>query len=113
MKSSPAAPKSTRTCTRWASSWPTGLARDREAAGVPAIVRSLGPIVSFFLLTEPGHPRLNSYRDVRRHCDFANYIEFQHFMQRAGVYFHPNQFETMFLSTAHTANDIAARAGTI
>ena len=27
-------------------------------------------------------------------------------MQRRGVYFHPNQFETMFLSTAHTAADI-------
>ena len=29
-------------------------------------------------------------------------------MQRTGVYFHPNQFEPMFLSTAHTRADIEA-----
>jgi glutamate-1-semialdehyde aminotransferase len=29
-------------------------------------------------------------------------------MQRAGVYFHPNLFEPMFLSMAHTSEDIAA-----
>jgi glutamate-1-semialdehyde 2,1-aminomutase len=28
-------------------------------------------------------------------------------MQRRGVYFHPNQFETMFLSTTHTENHIS------
>ena len=27
-------------------------------------------------------------------------------MQNSGVYFHPNQFEPMFLSTAHTSEDI-------
>ena len=43
---------------------------------------------------------------MRRHCDFERYIELQHYMQRAGVYFHPNQFEPMFLSTAHTPADI-------
>jgi glutamate-1-semialdehyde 2,1-aminomutase len=52
-------------------------------------------------------PRLTEYRSVRRYCDFDKYIEFQHAVQRLGVYFHPNQFEPMFLSTAHTSDLIA------
>ena len=63
------------------------------------------------MLTKTEVPELANYRDVRRHCDFERYIELQHYMQRAGVYFHPNQFEPMFLSTAHTPADIATRAG--
>jgi len=30
----------------------------------------------------------------------------QHALQQSGVYFHPNMFEPMFLSTAHTYDDI-------
>ncbi len=73
--------------------------------GVPHLVQSVGPIVSLFL-THSEPDKLASYRDVRRHCDGEKYIALQHAMQRRGVYFHPNQFETMFLSTAHTAEDI-------
>jgi glutamate-1-semialdehyde 2,1-aminomutase len=43
---------------------------------------------------------------VRRNCDFERYIRLQHCLQRAGVYFHPNQFEMMFLSTAHGGEHI-------
>ena len=57
-------------------------------------------------LTDGKTEKLTAYRDVRRHCDIEKYIVLQHAMQRRGVYFHPNQFETMFLSTAHTAADI-------
>jgi glutamate-1-semialdehyde 2,1-aminomutase len=73
--------------------------------GVPHVVQSVGPIVSLFL-TDGKIEKLRAYRDVRRHCDIEKYIVFQHVMQRRGVYFHPNQFETMFLSTAHTMADI-------
>ena len=50
--------------------------------------------------------QLTNYRDVRKHGDFEKYITFQRQMQRSGVYFHPNMFESMFLSTAHTSRDI-------
>jgi glutamate-1-semialdehyde 2,1-aminomutase len=82
-----------------------GLEEIMTRLEVPHLVRNVGPIVSLFLLNRPVR-KLNNYRDVRRNCDFPKYIEFQHRMQRAGVYFHPNQFETMFLSTAHTVDDI-------
>jgi glutamate-1-semialdehyde aminotransferase len=43
---------------------------------------------------------------VRRYCDADKYIRFQHQLQRTGVYFHPNQFEPLFFSTAHTLDDV-------
>jgi glutamate-1-semialdehyde 2,1-aminomutase len=74
--------------------------------GVPHQVSHIGPLLAL-MLTKTDVPTLASYRDVRQHCDFERYIELQHFMQRSGVYFHPNQFEPMFLSTAHQPADIA------
>lgn len=74
--------------------------------GIPHKVHHLGPLVSVLLTTEDVEDLYN-YRDVRRHCDFEGYIAWQHYLQRAGVYFHPNQFEPMFLSTAHTREDVA------
>ncbi len=62
-------------------------------------------MISIFL-TDGEVDSLNNYREVRQHCDFAKYIRMQHLMQHAGGYFHPNQFEPMFLSAAHTSDDI-------
>ena len=74
---------------------------------VPHQIHHVGPLVSV-LLTFEHVDRLSNYRDVRRHCNFERFIEWQHHVQRSGVYFHPNQFEPMFLSTAHTSDDILA-----
>ena len=73
---------------------------------VPHVVQHVGPLLSMFL-TSGEVNKLTNYRDVRKHCDFEGYIELQHKMQRSGVYFHPNQFEPMFLSTSHQSSDIA------
>ncbi len=73
---------------------------------VPHHVVHIGSLFAI-LLTKEEVPTPANYREVRQHCDFERYIEFQHHMQRSGVYFHPNQFEPMFFSTAHTAADIA------
>jgi glutamate-1-semialdehyde 2,1-aminomutase len=73
---------------------------------VPHHVHHVGALISL-LLTNEDVDELANYRDVRRHCDFERYIAWQHSLQKAGVYFHPNQFEPMFLSTAHTPEDIS------
>jgi glutamate-1-semialdehyde 2,1-aminomutase len=73
--------------------------------GVPHQVYHVGSLLAV-MLTKEDVDEIANYRDVRRHCDFDRYIQFQHHMQRTGVYFHPNQFETMFLSTAHAPEDI-------
>ncbi len=82
-----------------------GLHEILERLGVPHLVQHVGPLLSLFLTREPVE-KLSEYRDVRRACDFEKFIELQHAMQRLGVYFHPNQFEPMFPSTAHTSADI-------
>ena len=87
---------------------------DRLAAGfheilsrlnVPHHVHHIGTLLAVLLTTDEVN-ELADYRDIRRHCDFERYIALQHAMQRRGVYFHPNQFEPMFLSTAHSLDDI-------
>jgi len=75
--------------------------------GVPHQVQYVGPMISMLLTHGDVGPLVN-YRDVRRFCDFDKFIGFQHQLQQSGVYFHPNQFEPMFLSTAHTHEDIAS-----
>lgn len=84
----------------------SGFHEIMERLGIPHLVQHVGPLLSLFLTTEPVES-LKNYREVRQFCDFEGYIQFQHEMQRNGVYFHPNEFEPMFLSTAHTEQDIA------
>jgi glutamate-1-semialdehyde 2,1-aminomutase len=67
---------------------------------IPHLVQHVGPMISLFLTTRAVE-KFTDYRAVRRYCDFDRYIRLQHELQRRGVYFHPNQFEPMFLSTAH------------
>jgi glutamate-1-semialdehyde 2,1-aminomutase len=74
--------------------------------GIPHQVHQIGPMVSMMLTRRDVGP-ITNYRDMRRHGDMDKYIRFQHQMQRSGVYFHPNQFEPLFFSTAHTRQDIA------
>lgn len=84
-----------------------GLREIVDRLGVPAVAQNVGPMISLFL-THDEVDGIADYRDVRRHCDFEKFIEFQHHAQRLGVYFHPNLFEPMYLSTAHTRDDIAS-----
>lgn len=91
---------------RAADEFAAGLREILDRRGVPHLVQYVGPMLSLFMLREPVD-NLAEYRDVRRHCDFDKFIELQHAMQRRGVYFHPNQFEPMFLSTCHTSADLA------
>jgi len=76
-------------------------------AGIAHVMQHVGPMLSLFLMRDGVH-ELREYRDVREHCDFDRFITLQHAMQRSGVYFHPNQFEPMFLSAAHGPEDIDA-----
>jgi glutamate-1-semialdehyde 2,1-aminomutase len=82
-----------------------GASRILSGAGIPHITQHVGPMISIFL-TDGRVESLNDYREVRQHCDFAKYIRLQHLMQRSGVYFHPNQFEPLFLCVAHSSEDL-------
>lgn len=83
----------------------SGLREILARLDVPHVVQQVGPLLSLFITREPVE-KLTEYRDVCRHCNFEKFIELQHAMQRRGVYIHPNQFEPIFPSTAHTLRDI-------
>jgi glutamate-1-semialdehyde 2,1-aminomutase len=83
-----------------------GASRILSRAGIPHVTQHVGPMISIFL-TDGQIEAFTNYRDVRQHCDFAKYIRLQHLMQRSGVYFHPNQFEPLFLCVAHSSEDLA------
>jgi glutamate-1-semialdehyde 2,1-aminomutase len=83
----------------------TGIREVLTRRGVPHVVQNVGPMIACILTTaEAGE--LNNYREVRRSADFARYIELQHALLDRGVYVHPNQFEPMYLSTAHSERDV-------
>jgi glutamate-1-semialdehyde 2,1-aminomutase len=72
---------------------------------VPCVVQQVGPMLSL-VLTKAGTQSLTNYRDVRRHADMDAYIRLQRALLDRGVYVHPNQFEPLYLSTAHRKRDI-------
>jgi glutamate-1-semialdehyde 2,1-aminomutase len=72
---------------------------------VPHVVQHVGAMVSM-LLTRDHVEHLTDYRAVRLHGDFDRYIRLEHAMLDNGVYFHPNMFEPLFPSIAHSEADI-------
>jgi glutamate-1-semialdehyde 2,1-aminomutase len=72
---------------------------------IPCVVQNVGSIVSFIFTTEPVES-ITEYRVARRLADPERHISFQHSLQKAGVFFHPNLLEPMFLSLTHTRDDI-------
>jgi glutamate-1-semialdehyde 2,1-aminomutase len=65
----------------------------------------LGSMFKYFFRHDP--PK--DYREVKE-CDTAAFGAFWQRMLAAGIFLPPSQFETNFLSAAHTDNDLAALA---
>jgi glutamate-1-semialdehyde 2,1-aminomutase len=72
---------------------------------VPHAIQHVGPMIAI-VLTKTNVGGLSDYRQMRRHMDFERYIQLQHALLDRGVYIHPNQFEPLYLSTAHSKEDI-------
>ncbi len=83
-----------------------GLRRLFAEAGVPAVVRNVGAMLSLWLAKGDDLEIPRSYRDVVRLMDKEKFIRFQHAAQRRGVYFHPYHFEPWHIATVHTPNII-------
>jgi glutamate-1-semialdehyde 2,1-aminomutase len=65
----------------------------------------LGSMFKYFFRSNPPQ----NYREVKE-CDTAAFNTFWKKMLDAGVFLPPSQFETNFLSAAHSANDLAVLA---
>jgi glutamate-1-semialdehyde 2,1-aminomutase len=64
---------------------------------------SLGSTFTVFFSREP----VRDYSTARL-CDKSKYAKFFHHMLNSGIFLPPSQFETCFISTAHTEKDISA-----
>jgi glutamate-1-semialdehyde 2,1-aminomutase len=81
-----------------------GLDRVLHEAGLPAYVVGLGPLMQVWFAREEIH----NYRDAERHADQKLFDRWWRGMLARGVLFHPGAYENLFVSTAHTREDIAA-----
>ncbi len=87
-----------------------GLQAAAKAAGVPAVLNRVGSMLTLFFSASP----VTDYATAKA-ADTARFGSFFRKMRERGVFLPPSQFEAMFVSLAHTDEDIdqittAARA---
>lgn len=78
-----------------------GLAEIAQKAGADCSVNSFGSIGTLYFTKE----RVRDFTTAKG-ADLNRYADYFKFMLSRGQYFAPAQFEAMFLSAAHTTNDI-------
>ena len=88
---------------RTASELTSGLIGAAERAGIPVQINSIGSMFTVFFASIP----ITDFQKAKT-SDTARYAQFFHAMLDGGVYFPPSQFETCFVSLAHTQSDIKA-----
>jgi glutamate-1-semialdehyde 2,1-aminomutase len=81
-----------------------GLGKVLGDAGLPAYVVGLGPLMQVWFAKEEIH----NYRDAERRADQDIFRRWWQGMLERGVLFHPGAYENLFVSTAHTSEDVAA-----
>ena len=72
-----------------------------EAAGKPYQVNHIGSLGSLFFTGE----KVRDYESAKT-SDTARYADYCNYMLNCGVYLAPAQFEAMFLSMAHTTEQL-------
>ena len=82
-----------------------GLAAAARAAGVPARVQRVGSLLTLFFTDRDVWDE-----DGARASDLTRFAAFHRAMLRRGVLLPPSQFECLFVSLAHTPDDIEAIA---
>jgi len=78
-----------------------GLREAAQAAGVPATVTRVGSLLTLFFTPGP----VTDYATARE-ADTVRFAAFYRAMRAGGVYLPPSQFEALFVSLAHTEQDI-------
>ncbi len=79
----------------------TGLAEAARASGTPIQAAAVGTMAGMFFSDIP----VRNYDDAKR-SDTVRFGRFFNALLERGVYFAPSQFESLFLSTAHSSEDL-------
>ena len=75
-----------------------------EKTKIEAIVQGVGPVLQVYFTKLK---KIRNLRDVLPpKCDFEKFKRFQKELLKRHIYFHPDQFERHFVSTAHTEEDV-------
>ena len=89
--------------TRLSTRLAVGLEQAAQAAGVAASVSSLQSMMTLFFNPDP----VTDW-DVASRCDTQRYARYFWGMIERGIYLPCSQFEALFVSAAHTQQDIDA-----
>jgi glutamate-1-semialdehyde 2,1-aminomutase len=81
----------------------TALSEILADSGVEGCVSGVGSMFKVFF--SPGGKEVRNYADALS-CDKNKYLRFFHQMLSAGIFLPPSQFETNFISFAHTEEDM-------
>jgi glutamate-1-semialdehyde 2,1-aminomutase len=81
-----------------------GLEKIMADAGIPSSVPGLGPVLQVWFSEQP----IRNYRDAARFARHDLFRAWWEGMLERGVLFHPGAFENLFVSFAHSDDDVAA-----
>ena len=81
----------------------SGLDQILKRAGLPAFVVGVGPLMQVWF----SERSINNYRDAERNADQALFRRWWEGMLGRGILFHPGAYENLFVSTAHSEEDVA------
>lgn len=80
-----------------------GFIENLKTAGVKGVVNRVGSMMTLFFNDK--HDKLTSFDEVMT-SDKDKYAKFFYLSLESGIYLAPSQFESMFISEAHTEEDI-------
>lgn len=98
-----ATPRAYETLAQRTAALCQGLREQAEKCGVPVQVHHLGSMFTVFF-----SPKDVVDYETAKQCDTQAYATFFHAMLEQGIYLPPSQFETAFVSLAHSAADVTA-----
>ena len=81
----------------------SGLRQLAAEAGLPVVVEGLGTVFQIWFSEHP----IRNWRDAERYADEDLFTRWWQEMLLRGVLFHPSQYENLFLSLVHTADDVS------
>lgn len=78
------------------------LIRNFHNSGIECVCNRIGSMMTLFFTEQNS---VKSYNDVKK-CDKSLYAKYFHIMLDNGIYLPPSQFESWFISAAHSEKDI-------
>jgi glutamate-1-semialdehyde 2,1-aminomutase len=81
-----------------------GLQKILTDSKLPAYVVGVGPVLQVWFASHP----IRNYRDAARHASHGLFRVWWEGMLERGVLFHPGAFENLFVSFAHSDDDVDA-----